>query len=404
VIDSKNIKVLYVTSFLFALLIAAGAVNATSYQWGVYIRSALLIFSIACALFILFMKRSVSKKATYLILITFSLILLHFPFNYLSEEFFNAIALSVLSIFLAYITSTIQLSENIKVYNLAIFSVSLYTIFLIMVSGIGIDGVLPVILFSELDNVSGYSQGITRIFSVAVVATVFKISNEKISIQYKIFLALLAFVFFILSLSGGARGEVLSCLVVVIILASRKVTHLIFGLLSVIGLFIGMNAIIGDLETWTQLPTIWRLLWAYEHSNWGGRDTAAVQALLLLAENPSCLFFGCGLLHYQDYYGYEFGGYPHNWVIEFVISFGAIIFILLSLSIFTFVFRNYKNFSINEKFLIVLSLYFFGVFIKSGSIVSAALLYGSFCPVAFSVRESMQSYSTCRKSWTRAGP
>ena len=176
-----------------------------------------------------------------------------------------------------------------------------------------------------------------------MIAAVFKIVHEKRPLPQNLLFSLLILVFFMLSLAGGSRGEVIVCLFTIVAILSRSLKSFLLGSVCLGFVVIAMNLLIGDFERFEMFPTVWRLLYLIETSNLGSRDELLMQSLSLLVENPRCAIVGCGINYFQEYYSYDFGKYPHNWAAEFVVSFGLILFIAVIALAATFIIRNYNR-------------------------------------------------------------
>ncbi|WP_286908296.1 hypothetical protein [Roseovarius sp.] len=55
---------------------------------------------------------------------------------------------------------------------------------------------------------------------------------------------------------------------------------------------------------------------------YGLRDQLLAESMGLLGDKSICLALGCGFSYFQHYYGYAYGLYPHNQLVELVIVFG----------------------------------------------------------------------------------
>jgi len=388
-----RIKVYAITTTIFTFLFAAGAANVETYVFATYMRLIFLAISAALS-FVVFVGNGtrVSKRATYIFLFILIFTILYFPLENLPEEFVKSISFSYGAIIVAYITSATNLSRKSQICDLAIALIIMYVAYLVYFSTLTFDSYIPTIRFSPIpglsepgDNVT-YSQGITRIFAVGVIAAIFKLTQPNTSIYYVIFLVALALSFFILSLAGGARGEVIVCLATVILIVSRRWKFRIAAYFVLIVSILLLSAIAENLEIFMKLPSIARLFYSYEFSDLGGRDFLLNEALFLLAKEPQCAILGCGFMYFQEYNGFDYGEYPHNWIVEFLITFGVILLILSIVLFSLYVYRNYNSFSANERFLLFLTVYFFGVSLKSGQVPGEALLYSCMFPVLFSIR------------------
>jgi len=308
-----------------------------------------------------------------------------------SEQFYRLLSFSICAIALPYIMSASAISRKVPFDDISILLVLVYVIFLIGISAIDVEGYIPIIKFAFVEAntkaaIDYYSQGLTGFLSVGVIACVFKISRDKLSAGYKAGIIAVALCLWILSLASGGRGEVIACAVTVFIILCRSWKTFIAVLIMLAMLLYGVDVLLHDAGTLSKFPVIWRFLDAYEAASWGERDLLWSNAWSLLGQNPSCILFGCGLNFFQEYYHFEFGIYPHNWIIEFIISFGVLLLIAVAVLVGVYIARNYKNFNVNERFLVFLSVFFFMISLKSLSLLGNPLLYGAVFSVLFSVR------------------
>lgn len=388
--NKETLKVVSVTALLFTFLYTGASLDAVSQEISIYARYALLVISVLTSIMVFIKTKAIGRRAHFITLSILIFGILQFPIYQLSVDFserlLTDLQLCLLSIFVAYLCSGAQFSSKVKIYDLSIALIVLYLAALILISSIKFDGYIPVLGFSYIpgqDRLELYSQGVSEIFSVAVLAIVFKVCNEKMSIFLSSALIFLSVCFFVLALAGGSRGEVMLCVVVLIFIVCRSWKSILISLGVLTTLFFVVNHISETSDYLTQLPSVWRLLAAYEKGSLGERDALLAQSLSLLSANPRCFLFGCGLGYFQEYYSYEYGRYPHNWLLEAVITFGAPLLMLGMFLIVLSIVKNYRYFRENEKFLLMLSLYFFGISLKSGSLIGDSLLYGSVLPLLF---------------------
>jgi MFS family permease len=395
-VQGGTLKVFAITAFLFAFLFAGAAVNEDIYELSKHVRMFLFLSSIIFSLIIFIKKKSVSRRATFIFLSILMLSVFYSPRDQYQAEFVKAIFFSFSAIFLSYITATTEFSKKLRIYDLTIILVSIYLFYLIATSTLILDGYMPVILFSDISvlrDIPNYSQGVTKVFSVGLIAIVFKMVYEKTSLHYNFILAIFGSAFFILSLAGGSRGEVLLCIFVLTLMFVQNWRYLFAACFLLVLLFIMISQFVENFDVFTNFPSVARLLYTYDTVSLGPREDLIRESIRLLEDNPQCLILGCGFMFFQNYYGYGYGASPHNWIIEFIISFGIVLLAGLIISVWLYIARNYKHFSINEKFLFILSIYFWGVALKGGYLPGEPLLYGSFFFVLFSVRKTHQVFS-----------
>jgi hypothetical protein len=106
------------------------------------------------------------------------------------------------------------------------------------------------------------------------------------------------------------------------------------------------------------------------------RDSLFGQVLDLLANQPSCILFGCGPGFFQRYYGYDFGYYPHNSIAEASVIYGLPLLIVgLAFAAHGFV-KYYKKVGGLDLFLIFF-IYNVLISLKSGYLFGSWVLIAS---------------------------
>lgn len=181
---------------------------------------------------------------------------------------------------------------------------------------------------SQLETETLYSQGISRFFGYGAIAAVFMyaISNSYIK---KILLLILVLVFLTLSLLGGARGDSIAALLVIIGYFIFKYKFKIFLFLVGIGIIVYLY--FEDLLFFLENFIIFNRLLVLMEGDYGLRDILLRQALEIIFNNPLNLIIGGGFGFFQSYYGYEHGLYPHNFLIESVLVFGLPITLIIGI-------------------------------------------------------------------------
>lgn len=230
-----------------------------------------------------------------------------------------------------------------------------------------------------------YSQGASRLYGLASIlsmcgAALF--SGRMARLLY----VLLAVLFLLFCLLGGARGESLFALVLVMGVALHA-----FGLRALAPvLLVALCAyILVDDWLWLDDFVVFRRysvtlaetvgdglaaggIGIDADRKWGGRRVLLEQSLSLLRDVPTCLVTGCGFGYFQSYYGYPTGLYPHNEVIEAVIVYGLILSGLFLLTVYS----GWRILLERDKFGWVLSAVFaysFLLALKGGTLFADAL-------------------------------
>lgn len=209
-----------------------------------------------------------------------------------------------------------------------------------------------------------YSQGVSKIYALGAIASGFAFLRS--SGAWAVLAISLAFIFILLSFLGGARGDSLAGFIVVAILLIRGKPLLIGFLLCILALgVIGLD--VSDLfgQDFVVFQRFMSLFQSMET-----RGSLVDDALELLINRPDCLMIGCGFGYFQEHYGYTAGLYPHNFILEFVITFGLVVFLALVVLCFVGFADWYRYCGVVDIFQL-LFLYFILVSMKSGSLLSA---------------------------------
>jgi len=169
----------------------------------------------------------------------------------------------------------------------------------------------------ESRDQAAYSQGVSRIFGFGAIASLVLLFSASQTTP-KIVSSVFVLVFSALSLIGGARGESVFAVVLVLgyIWLKKPKQFLIFSLTCV-----GVMYLAVDDWSWIEDLIIFQRIFS-ENAGLGLRDELLGQALNLLSNEPVCLISGCGFGYFQFYYRYEVGMYPHNLFVECLITFG----------------------------------------------------------------------------------
>jgi hypothetical protein len=209
-----------------------------------------------------------------------------------------------------------------------------------------------------------YRQELTKIFFLASFTSLYlykEVNIKKNPIMFFWYFA--AFIFFLFfAFQGGARGEtffgslILLCILLGNIKKNFKIVLIFFFLIILIG-----NINFEDLLVFRRLKVLF-------DGNFGLRDELIKLSLNLLYNEPKCLILGCGFSFFQDYYGFNYGMYPHNVILEFVITYG----LLISIVIFSLVFIGLKNIIFSKSKILLIDIfviYFFFIMLKSGTLI-----------------------------------
>lgn len=213
-------------------------------------------------------------------------------------------------------------------------------------------------------NQSAYSQGVSRIFGFGAIASVVLLFSAN-QTTLKIVFSVLVLVFSALSLIGGARGDSVFAIVLVLgYVWLKKPKQFLLFLLPCVGVIY----LAADDWSWIEDLLIFQRLFS-ANVPLGHRDELLGQALNLLLNEPGCLIFGCGFGYFQFYYGHEIGMYPHNLFVECLITFGLPATLLL-LSVVIGGIGLFVRRTIHFEALMLFFAYFLLLSLKSGSILT----------------------------------
>ena len=208
-----------------------------------------------------------------------------------------------------------------------------------------------------------YSQGLTAIFFLASFTSLYlykEVNIKKNPIMFFWYFA--AFIFFLFfAFQGAARGETFFGLLILLCMLlgnikNFKIVLIFFFLIILIG-----NIYFEDLLVFRRFEVLF-------DGDFGYRDELIKLSLNLLYNEPKCLILGCGFNFFQDYYGFDYGMYPHNVILEFVITYG----LLISIVIFSLVFIGLKNIIFSKSKILLIDIfviYFFFIMLKSGTLI-----------------------------------
>ena len=299
-----------------------------------------------------------SVKQSTLVVLSFQLILIIWGFllssfyggeKYIDQDKIGYLFLS--SIFLFAILEARDTNFSMTGYIFLVFFVSIAT------------GGLTFNPYPELDLVMtpgemrDYSQGVTSLFG-AFALFLFSDLLKKFSIlNLFLFLSCL-----IISVLGAARGDFVAVAILIFLISfmkdPKKTIFFSFLFLLLLILTIDFNELAESLliiERFSQLGG----------GNLGMRDVffANSAELILYSSN---IFLGNGFNYFQIFYGYDYGSYPHNILLELVISFGLIGLMISILSLIGFIF-NLRN--LNDKKVIFL-MFIYVILMKSGNLIN----------------------------------
>jgi hypothetical protein len=199
--------------------------------------------------------------------------------------------------------------------------------------------------------------------------------------KIRIFILMIALLYFYISFLSGARGEfILGLLIINLILFKfLSVGQIILYLFSLSGLVAGI--LFYEIIDFSNYVMIQRLDPLLNRQSFSYRDVLFREVFELLWDRRDCALLGCGLNFFQIYHGYDLGMYPHNVFLELIITSGLLIAMsLILLTVFGCVLGYFTKYGNTFTFYVL--LYYLGWSLKSGSIISITsipvLLYFSY--------------------------
>lgn len=214
-----------------------------------------------------------------------------------------------------------------------------------------------------------YSQGITKFFGLGSVFSAYLYNMAKKNTT-KVAAYFFTFVFLILSLLGGGRGDfvVSLCIAIFILHRHNVVTMLLLSFIAFLffALFESNLYLIDDMVFFYRFS-------ALGDGDLSSRDFLFSQVIDLLINQSQCLWLGCGAGYFQSYYGYEYGMYPHNFIAESVIIYGLIVTIFAGIIILRGIYARQKNIGFHDMFFIIFIYHAF-LGLKSGNLFGGWIL------------------------------
>jgi hypothetical protein len=223
-----------------------------------------------------------------------------------------------------------------------------------------------------LGQTSGYSLGISNIYGLFTIAFLYRfLSNDANKWLY----AFSGFLAAALTLIGGGRGEIIVAVVIVFFVMAywlpfgrqKKGPTILLLALAVIA-YLGSSFTISD--DYSLIINRFLLILDGDLSS---RDILLFQGFELLSDNVSCLMFGCGLGFFQNYFGYDLSMYPHNFILEFIISFGFCTFIFVLVFLIRGLYKHYQLFG-QPSLILIIFFHQSLISMKSGYVFGTHLL------------------------------
>lgn len=224
------------------------------------------------------------------------------------------------------------------------------------------------------NETNAYSLGLSNFFGFAAVASALWARTAREGLGKWSGIGLALFCVF-LSMLGGGRGESLAALILVLFLISRGAFSGVILMATVLFVVVSTLDLLAAFEA--DFLFVRRFLILAE-GNLSTRDLLLKQGYQLLVGNSECLFFGCGFGFFQSHFQYDFSLYPHNFIVEGVIIYGApLMFFMVSLVVFGAILH--RRISGRIDLILVFFAYALFVALKSGYFLGAWMLVSISC-------------------------
>lgn len=221
------------------------------------------------------------------------------------------------------------------------------------------------------DTLNNY-QALAHVFGVnAVIFTIIAFTQGKGS-WLRIWVAGAAAACVALTFYSGGRGELLATLLIIVVVIGRG--HIALRLIAIAGVssFLLYSDFIYELRDSVGYT---RILYAIEHRDTGMRAELFAEALKQYASgNIFEIFFGQGVNAFQHRHDYPWGLYPHNFLIETLLTsgiFAFLFYLLLYVNVFANLFRSRKQSSLWHSLFFGIACNFLILTMKSGTISTA---------------------------------
>lgn len=209
-----------------------------------------------------------------------------------------------------------------------------------------------------------YSQGISKFYAMGAISAFYWLSRSDSA--HRLLLAAVVLFFLFLSFVGGARGDSVAALIVLLLLAFvRYRLRILFYIIPIVVLSFAFDF---SRYVTDEFVILRRFMALAEGAQ--VRGGLLGDAIGLLATEPTCLLLGCGFGFFQNYFDYHSGLYPHNFVLESLISLGLLLVVPLFLLAIRGLFLELRDGSLSSLFFWFF-VYFLIVSMKSGAMLSS---------------------------------
>ena len=221
-------------------------------------------------------------------------------------------------------------------------------------------------IYNNKVSTISYNQGLTRVFFLASFTSLYLLKEKNVKKNFiTIFWYLASFISFLFfAIQSGARGETFFGIIILLCMLLSNIKKSFIILLIIFFFLIVVSSNI-DYEN----LLVFRRSEALFYGDFSLRDVFINLSLNLLYKEPKCLIFGCGFNFFQDYYHFNFGSYPHNIILEFIITYG----LPISMVILSLMFIGLKNIIFSKSKILLIDIfviYFFLISLKSGTLIS----------------------------------
>lgn len=211
-----------------------------------------------------------------------------------------------------------------------------------------------------------YSQGITRFFGLAAISTMLLLVRRR-DTSVRWFLLTSLIIFTALCALGGARGDAVISGIIILIIAVLNGNRLKQIAMPIGILAIGLALYLPSTVLFTRLLKT--------ASDISLRSFYYNGSMEILNNQPACFLTGCGFSYFQYYNNFEWGRYPHNSVLELIISFGLFLsLVLISLSLIGCR-REFSGHGYRLNPIFYFFLFAFMVSLKSGTLISSWVFF-----------------------------
>lgn len=353
-------------AFLFAITISLASSSTATLVWFPVFRVFFLIICV-CSLILLLAKRILKAEilaSIFIILLTYSYGLMRSA----DQSVFSLTPVLVSFLMVSAGQFAFQISQEARLdKSLAYLYICFSLAVLIFLAFTGAITMAPYPafryeLFAESGSRVSYSQGMSQFFGIAAIASFWLLRYDH-SATARAALYTLVAAFILLSILGGARGETFFLMLILLALGYKNI-KVILGFVVLFSVWFFSN--LGQLDFFQSLELLSRFQEVTFDGYFGMRDILFSQAIDILVDDTKCLILGCGYFHFQSYYNYRIGLYPHNILLESFIVFGIFLTsMIVALAVIGFI----KSRPLG--FLGAVSLYAIIISMKSGDIVNS---------------------------------